>query len=728
MYVASYYQYNMYIYERLSVVLLCYRKDMIQSLLCLLMFNCCIIMVKPEWKFSTVNINVSDNCKAAIQRLSELEVSDPQLMAYYWDSWGKPSDGILTGHTAFLGYYDECIDLKNTAMGETKYCIYSMIMETNTSLTNAAEGVCISSECSAPVNKSSVINIKVGVCYPSQCSSTEFETVLSTMAINNIATTTSPFSNKIYSYTTKLKSTSDIDLPAFCPDTNVEFDIGAVVVIIVCGILIGLVVVGTTMDQWLLLLSSNRSFPEVTNETEIVQTTVSNDKLQQTGKQITIRDFVFSFSLYKTVPKLVSTKQSISTIKGLNAIKIFFNYLIVIHHLFRFAVFELPFTSQNSPQYLNATFSSFIFQPTLNSTFLVDAFFLASATLSAYLTFKDMEKHKKFRSMYFYLNRFFRLSPMYYLFMFIAYKLSVHFGQGPVWFSLDYHSCTDTWWYNIFYLINTLPLLDMCMPVTWHISVDMQLFIFSPVFIVLLYHSLYYGLIAIAATMIAATATVGFMAAKYDYWAALLANPQYINQLNGLYIHPIYRINTYLIGILLGYILYKKHNIATLPIGNWVKQLIYLALWSTAIYLCTVPTLFGTYGEYSHTHHFTDFENITFLMFSGLTFSTGLSIIIYICNTSYGGMFSSVLSWPGWDPVARLIYGVMLIHIMVIFYILGTLQSSLKYTDTVFTIISVFTIVVSYGLSAVIAVCVELPIANVVSLCFKLAGMEPRSN
>ena len=49
------------------------------------------------WKFSTLNINVSDSCEAAIQRLSELEVSDPQLMAYYWDSWGKSSDGVLTG-------------------------------------------------------------------------------------------------------------------------------------------------------------------------------------------------------------------------------------------------------------------------------------------------------------------------------------------------------------------------------------------------------------------------------------------------------------------------------------------------------------------------------------------------------------------------------------------------------------------------------------------------------
>ena len=71
-------------------------------------------------------------------------------------------------------------------------------------------------------------------------------------------------------------------------------------------------------------------------------------------------------------------------------------------------------------------------------------------------------------------------------------------------------------------------------------------------------------------------------------------------------------------------------------------------------------TIWNIYGEYSRTHHFSDFENVISLMFSGLTWSSGLSIIIYICNTGYGDMFSSFLSWPGWDPMARLTFGVSL--------------------------------------------------------------------
>ena len=82
-----------------------------------------------------------------------------------------------------------------------------------------------------------------------------------------------------------------------------------------------------------------------------------------------------------------------------------------------------------------------------------------------------------------------RLSPMYYLFTFIAYKLSVHFGQGPLWYSHDYHTCTSTWWYNIFYLNNLLESSSSCVLATWHICADLQLFILPPIFIVLLHRS-----------------------------------------------------------------------------------------------------------------------------------------------------------------------------------------------------------------------------------------------
>ena len=113
--------------------------------------------------------------------------------------------------------------------------------------------------------------------------------------------------------------------------------------------------------------------------------------------------------------------------------------------------------------------------------------------------------------------------------------------------------------------------------------------------------------------------------------------------------------------------------------------------------------------------------------FSGLTWSIGIAIIIYICNTGYGGSINSVLSWPGWEPLVKLNYGVTLNHVMMLLYTVGTLQSGLKYTDTVFAMVVVFILALSYSFSAITAVFVELPISRVVSLFFKLAGMEIRS-
>ena len=673
------------------------------------------------------DVNVSEGCRGAVQRLSTLQATEPQLMAHYWDSWGKPSDSILTGHTTFLGYYDECINLKNTDLGDMKYCIYPMIMDTNVMQrpSESEDGVCHSSNCPMPVNTSTVLNVKVGVCYPSVCSANEFAVVLSKMNIKSVTTMTSdPFSDTTNTITIGLNITEDS--PPFCPVTDVEYDAGTIAVISICAMFIGLVVVGTIVDiiLWLQPFVANNNKPAV-DSTETKESSKSHpesDKMTKDDRP-TIKDFILAFSLYNTVPSLLMGP-SPSALKTLGAIKIFSNLIIVSLHLFYINGVFFPGTTHNS--YLQEYVMRFSLQPIVNVTFAVECFFVVSGTLSAYLTLKDMEKHKRFRFKHFYLNRFFRLSPLFYLFTLIAYKLSARFGRGPLWFTLDANACVNSWWCNILYITNTRELLDMCIWVTWHISAEVHLFIFSPIFITLLYHSCYIGLIAVGLMMFGATALVGYLAATNGYWVGLYYNPQVLDQISYLHCQTFYRINSYLTGILLGYVLYKKLSIATLPISQGLKQLIYILLWIIAIVLCFV-TLFAPYLEYSLLYHYSQFENTVILMLSGLAWSIGIAIIIYICNTGYGGVVNSFLSWPGWEPLVKLSYGVALCHEMVIFFVAGTLQSGLKHTDTVYAMMLVFTMVLSYSVSAITAVFVERPMFNVVSLCFKLAGIQTRS-
>ena len=181
----------------------------------------------------------------------------------------------------------------------------------------------------------------------------------------------------------------------------------------------------------------------------------------------------------------------------------------------------------------------------------------------------------------------------------------------------------------------------------------------------------------------------------------------------GSAMNPVYRASPYLIGIFLGYILYKKYSIADLPIRKSFQDQLCVMLWVIAIYFCKI-TMFGTIEEFNGTRHFTKWENANFLMFSGLAWSIGISIVIFFCNTGYGGVVNSVLSWPGWDPLVRLSYGVYLFHILVIFFILGSLQASLIFTDTVYIMLCV--LVASFSISVALIYCGNTYIKSSITL------------
>jgi len=230
-----------------------------------------------------------------------------------------------------------------------------------------------------------------------------------------------------------------------------------------------------------------------------------------------------------------------------------------------------------SPQYARDLFTTFLLQPVANLSLAVDAFFLMGAFLSSYLTFKDIEKYGRFRYLYFYLHRYFRISPLLYLYTLVSIKLVYHIDQGPLWSFPVAAPCKDNWWYNLVYIGNVNDGNDICISYTWYLFVDMQLFIFSPIIILLLYHYQYVGLLVISLSMIGATTAIGVQAGvNDDYYANMALHAQLISkQLKDLYLKPHYRVNTYLIGILLGYVFYKKYWITNLSISKWLKLLIY---------------------------------------------------------------------------------------------------------------------------------------------------------
>ena len=96
------------------------------------------------------------------------------------------------------------------------------------------------------------------------------------------------------------------------------------------------------------------------------------------------------------------------------------------------------------------------------------------------------------------------------------------------------------------------------------------------------------------------SATVGTISIKNDFWAAMYAGPHFADHdhVQTLHMNPVYRISSYLVSIILGYIVYKKYSIADLPITKPLQNKLCIILWAMALYCCTIA-LFGKIEEYS---------------------------------------------------------------------------------------------------------------------------------
>jgi len=551
----------------------------------------------------------------------------------------------------------------------------------------------------------SYVPIKVGVCYPMLCSPKDFTIVLSHIDLDWIIDGVSLVSTASDVCTAGMTNvTIDSKGLSSCPVVDVSYDITTILTLVVCGVFCCLVMVGTLLD-WFVMKG--------TTEKGLVK---SHEVLP-----IGITKFFTLFSLLKNISFVFTTKPSSMSLKAVGGIRVISMLWIIANHTWQ----AINMYNENVLNKLAASNKAkeFGFQPIVNVTFAVETFILLGGLLTAYTAFKDMEKHGKFRTFYYYIYRFFRISSLYYLFIFVAIKIIPKLGSGPVynWRLLSYNTCQQYWWTNILYINNIVPVLS-CLGHTWYMALDMQFFLVSPLFIVLLYKNRRIGLSVIATVMVASVAIVGVITAVNKHNVNLFADPDFVSNIKYLYCKPYFRINAYLIGIVLGYILHKN---CTFQISKILQNLVSVILPAV---LC-VPVVYGTYKIW-HNHPFSELETLLYQMFSRTAWSIGIALIIYSCNQSSNEFMqksaNKFLSWHGWDPIVKLTFAAYLIHYVVLDYMMGTMRTSYLFSDPMYMILFMAATTISYSIALVMTLCVELPMINIVKLLFQSVGIQPR--
>ena len=626
------------------------------------------------------------------------------------DALGKPGPNLLYGNLHFVGSFDECMDIGE---GYTQFCVTSM----NITLTFDPN--------------ITLLPFSLDICVPQSCNVTDLFYFI--YEANTYLHTHIPLFEL---FEIVLVNPDGI----VCEDSrSIPYNTGAIIMITVCVIFLLLAIIGSVVDFGIRSLREVLSKPELSfifkrnaYNTEDVpllgspQNRQLKDMFSQFEKPL---QFITAFSTFKNVSMILSTKQPPTAITSLNGIRVISMFWVIVGHTYFWAIITNALTN---PLYVYShVLERFSFQAISNAFFSVDSFFFLSGALVAYLTLREMErKGGRFPVITYFLHRYLRLTMVYAFLLFFWWTLTVHLGNGAGWRagvgegSDGYEYCNKYWWTNFLYINNLYPwdMNNECMGWTWYLANDMQFYLLAPFILIPLYYIFPVGL-AISGSLILVTfAANGAIAGKYDFSANTLLDASQ-QQSNDIYVKPYTRAAPYIVGLVVGFLLFRKVKINLHWFVDW---LVYCAMWVVAAGCC-FSVVYGLYSSW-HGHEFSRFENVVYFMFSRFTWSIGLALVVFACHNGYGWVINDFLSMKMWIPLSRLTYSAYLIHPILLTVIFGTNRTPFQYTDYTLAVYAVATVVLSFGAAGVVAVFVEFPLSNLEMAVFGALGLKRRES
>ena len=405
--------------------------------------------------------------------------------------------------------------------------------------------------------------------------------------------------------------------------------------------------------------------------------------------------------------------------------------MIVLFHTNLFTTMFKPLVNQAVVE--QKIYPRVWYQLILQSYFGVDSFFLLSGTLAAYNTFALMDRRKstwfsRFPFFRFYIHRYIRLTPNLAFVLLLQY-LTVHFTKGPL--TIDTSSqtndnCDRYWWSKLIYISTLYPSIytHLCQSWTWHFSNDMQFYVIAPLVLIPMYYSFCSGLVVTVAMLAVSFTITGVIAGTNDvspFYFNRNLSPQLITDLNLIYIKSYCRIPPFLVGIVLGYLLYNKFHV---PSRGTMKYLFVIAMWVVALAIFTA-ILFGLYPTWQG-HVLSTIENIAFYTLSRFAWGVALAIVIFTCHNGYGGIVNRFLSMKLWIPLSRLTYSVSLINPIILNIIFDSRRQVDVYEDIKLLMLAISTTVLSLAAAVALILFIEFPMSNIEALLFKTFTKQHR--
>ncbi|KAF2881927.1 hypothetical protein ILUMI_24242 [Ignelater luminosus] len=347
-------------------------------------------------------------------------------------------------------------------------------------------------------------------------------------------------------------------------------------------------------------------------------------------KRKPLHPILTAFSLVINTKKLLQTTDA-GQIPCLHGIRVISTMWVILGHRYNTAI-SIPYINPTSfNEWLLEKQSMII----MGATVSVDTFFLLSGLLISYGFLIATAKGIKFNIFVYYLHRFLRLTPLLAALVLIHATVLKHLGSGPLWnlmITSISQPCKTYWWSTLLYIQNYVNAEEPCIPQTWYLSVDTQLFLLSPLILLPLKHWPRIGLAitgVLTGCSIVACFTIGWI---YELFGFMMANRDTTPYTKHCYYQPHTRAGPWLIGIILGYIIFEiKQKHRKISINVLLSVLLWLV--SSAILLACV---FTGQNMLEATYVYNKFTNVIYIALMRPGWALGVSWVIFACITGHG--------------------------------------------------------------------------------------------
>ncbi|XP_069123539.1 nose resistant to fluoxetine protein 6-like [Argopecten irradians] len=628
---------------------------------------------------------ISPQCYGHLQTIVSGLMARKQWAMKMIDATAKLSSGLMDGNLFWPGSYDECLSVNAAGKFDGRYCTATIPF--------------------APVlgdliPMAQAVNLNMGVCMPDSCTAQEINTVLNTtLGLLPLG------ENKLQTSATACSERAEYD----------DLAIGGFTV---CGVFGVLMLLSTLFD---VLYNhhqrkSTKTVPHENGTSPESKYQVNGDvaeKPKATTQPGIMAKLAMTFSVYTNGKKLLSTKGG-GALGAINGIRFLSISWVVLGHSFSFGL-----NSMQNPTFVSEFVSNWTSMAMVNGLLSVDSFFTLSGLLVAYLFMKEMKREKgRINWFMFYFHRFWRLTPVYMLVLFLDMSLFRYLGDGPSWAKDGIEPfCKENWWTNLLYINNIYKGRQMCFGWAWYLANDMQFYVVSPLLLVPLFFFKKIGLFVNFLALLGIFIATWIVSNHYELNVVVMSTDatnmmaDMDTYLYDYYMVPWCRMGPYIVGIVTGYILYRTKG--QYKIRRGINLLIWLAV---AVAACLV--VYGINGP-ANGHSWSNGVNALYNAVHRSVWGMCVCWVIFACVTGNGGVVNDFLSWKLFVPLGRLSYCIYLTHILVLQYYLLTLRLPIYATTLRFIFIFLGTLMLSILVSIVASLAFEAPMMALEKVIFR---------